>query len=85
MDEAELEQRCIERFGANCRRIRDAKGISLRQLMMESGMNLQHYSKIERGKLNPTLWSIIRISRGLAAPVEELFEGTGLPKSWRPR
>jgi putative transcriptional regulator len=61
-------------FGAHLRQLREAKGISLREMELEGELDRHILSKIENGKNNPTLYSLKKISDTLNISLEELFK-----------
>ncbi len=61
-------------FGANVRRIREAKGWSQDLLSEVSGLHRTYISGIERGVRNPTISIIERISDALDVPPPELLK-----------
>ena len=57
-------------FGRNVRRERLAKGMTLEALANDVGLSYSYVGEIERGRRNPTLAVVERISKVLgAAPV----------------
>lgn len=61
-------------FGARIKSIRETRGLTQEQLAEDIDMNTVYLSNIERGKENPTLNLIIRISTALNVELGELFE-----------
>lgn len=62
------------KLGENLLRIRSRKKISQEQLSFISGVDRAYISKIEKGKANPTLKIIWKISCGLKTSMEKLFK-----------
>lgn len=60
--------------GARIREIREAQGLSLRKLALMVGMDHGTLSKVENGKLNPSLNALTRICGGLGIDLFELFD-----------
>lgn len=52
-------------FGRVVRCIREATGLSLRQLSTRSGISAMHISRIERGIVSPTLGVMNQLAAGL--------------------
>lgn len=52
-------------FGQNVRRVRTARGVSLETLAHEVGLAYSYLGEIERGRRNPTLAVVERISEAL--------------------
>ena len=61
-------------FGARIKSLRENKGLTQEQLSEWADMNSVYLSNIERGKENPTLNLIIRISIALEVEMWELFD-----------
>lgn len=62
-----------KRIGANLRKFRTSKGISLESLANEIGVSKLTLIKIEGGEANPTLSVIWKIANGLNIPVSSLL------------
>lgn len=60
--------------GARIRSIRKAQDLSLRTLGLMVGMDHATLSKIENGKLNPSLNTLSKIADGLDVELFELFD-----------
>lgn len=61
------------RFGEHLRSVRNVKGLSLRTLADNCKMDNSNISKIENGKLDVQLSTIIELSRGLGVHPSELL------------
>ena len=61
-------------FGARLKSIRETRRLTQEQLAERVDMNPVYLSNIERGKENPTLNILIRISIALYAELSDLFE-----------
>ena len=59
-------------FGAALRRVRLAAGMSQEQLGLESGVQRNFISLIETGQNQPTISTIVRLSRALGMKASEL-------------
>ena len=62
-------------FGERVREARKAKGWSIEYLSFESGVNKNYISDLERGKRNPTLMILSRISKALNCDLSTLLQG----------
>jgi transcriptional regulator with XRE-family HTH domain len=62
-----------ESIGARLKEIRGKKGITQEKLSEAIGISSKYLSSIERGKENPTLNTLIRLSTALSIEFEELF------------
>jgi transcriptional regulator with XRE-family HTH domain len=64
-----------EQVGANVRRRRLALGISQMELGNRADMPLEQVSRIERGRKDVQLMTVLRLARGLGVPASALFAG----------
>jgi transcriptional regulator with XRE-family HTH domain len=63
----------LKAFGKHLRKIREEKGISLREVELRGDLDRQWLSKIELGKINPTLYSLRKLCELLEIDVSDLF------------
>ena len=56
--------------------IRQKRGISLRQLAQKTGLSAYYLSQVERGKANPSMATMKRITDALAMPLKALLTDT---------
>ncbi|RFZ91106.1 XRE family transcriptional regulator [Mucilaginibacter conchicola] len=63
-----------EKFGENLRKIREEKDFSLRELSMKCEIDDSKISKIENGKFNIQLSTIIELAKGLGVSPKELLD-----------
>ena len=61
--------------GQRIRDARVAKKLTIGELAHESGMEYSQLSRIERGKINTSLYQVYVIAEALDLPLESLFEG----------
>jgi transcriptional regulator with XRE-family HTH domain len=64
-----------ERFAANLRRQRLAKGLSQEQLAEKTGVHPSEVSRLERAARDPRLSTIVKVARGLGVSPERLVKG----------
>lgn len=64
----------LKLFGANVRKIREEKRLSLRKLSASCNINYSRIGQIESGKRNITLLTVIDLANGLEVPCAELFK-----------
>jgi len=62
-------------FGGNVRHPRLKKGLTQEELAEKSVLDFRQIGFIERGEINPTLFTIQKIRKGLNYPVNHLFKG----------
>lgn len=63
----------VERFGRNMRTVRLARGLTLEALAADVGLSYSYVGELERGRRNPTLKVVARISEALQADPLELL------------
>lgn len=61
--------------GRNVRRIRQSKGLTQEELAFEAEIDLTYVGGIERGRRNPSLLVMARISEALSVPLIKLLSG----------
>lgn len=62
-------------FGGNVLRARRKKGLTQEELAEKAGLDFRQVGFIERGEINPTLYTLQKIREGLDCPVSRLFRG----------
>jgi len=62
------------KLGENLRRLRTGKNMSQEELALKAGLALSQISRIENGKLNSSISTIIVIAKTLNVHPGELFE-----------
>ena len=62
-------------LGMRIRYLRKLKGMSQEDLALESGINKNYLSDVERGSRNPTITVIEKISTALGVSLATLFKG----------
>ena len=60
-------------FGAHLKALRIAKGYTLRGFALEAEIEHSQLSKIENGTNNPTISTVLALSRALKIPMQEMF------------
>jgi transcriptional regulator with XRE-family HTH domain len=61
-------------FGANIRRLRKAKKLTIKNLAFEADIELSQVHRIEKGKINPTLTTILLLAEVLKISPSQLFD-----------
>jgi transcriptional regulator with XRE-family HTH domain len=64
-------------FGARLRELRNAAGLTQRELAKRSGTSSAAISNFEAGNNAPTLGTLVRLAEALECQVKELVEGLG--------
>ena len=60
-------------FGAACKRLREAKGLSQERFSLLIDMDRTYYASVESGKRNISLLNIQKIADGFDISISELF------------
>ena len=65
-------QETLEHFGNKLKALRTSKGFTLEQLAFEADIELSQVHRVEKGKINPTLTTLMALARGLNITLAEL-------------
>ena len=68
-----VESNGITPVGPRIRALREAEGLSLRDLADRSGVSAPMLSQVERGETSPTLSVAVRIAAGLELRLSQLL------------
>ena len=60
-------------LGETIRALREAQGFSQYDFAYEAGIGTTFYGRLERGEVNPTILSLIKVARALNVDVKELL------------
>ena len=63
----------LENFGAKLKQLRLNKGMTLEQLAFEADIELSQVHRVEKGKINPTLTTLMALAKGLGITLSELL------------
>jgi transcriptional regulator with XRE-family HTH domain len=66
-------QKYLNAFGENLKRLRNAKGMSQEKLALATEVDYQQIYRIEHGKINTTISTILSIARALNVHPKELL------------
>lgn len=69
----EPDQRIVDSLVASLRENREQQGLSMYRVAQISGLDERTISKVESGKINPTLLTILRIARAQGIKVGSLL------------
>lgn len=74
-DQADQHARSFEHrdLGDAIRELREQHGISQAELATRARLRRHHLAAIERGEVNPTFLTLVRITRAIPAPLAELM------------
>ena len=64
----------LKKFGNNLRRIRKEKGLTMEAVANEAEIEYRQLGRIERGEINTTIISLLRIADILKIEIKILFE-----------
>jgi transcriptional regulator with XRE-family HTH domain len=59
------DKKALKKFGENLRKLRKQKGLSLRQMSYACSIDNSKIAKIEKGKVNITLTTLIQLAGAL--------------------
>jgi transcriptional regulator with XRE-family HTH domain len=71
----------VERFAANLRRARLARGMTQEGLADASDLHRTHISLLEKAKRDPKLTTIAKLAHGLDTTPARLLRGVGTERS----
>ena len=63
----------LKKLGNNLRKIRKEKGYSMESLAHEAEIEYRQLGRIERGEINTTVVSLLRICEALEIELKQLF------------
>ncbi|MDD2307810.1 MAG: helix-turn-helix transcriptional regulator [Prolixibacteraceae bacterium] len=69
-----FDQKGIEAFAEQLKKIRLKEGYTQSQLAFESGLSLSQIARIETARINPTLSTVFTLARTLDVPLMDLFD-----------
>lgn len=61
-------------FGQHLRKIREEQGKGMRDFAAEADMEYSQYSKIERGVIVTSIYTVSKIAKALGIPAKDLFD-----------
>ena len=67
-------EKYLKAFGENFKRLRKAKGISQENLAVEADVDYQQIYRIEHGKINTTISTILSIAKALDIHPKEFLD-----------
>ena len=78
------DQLILDRFGKRVQQLRKATGMNVRDFAIHADMDHTHLNKIEKGKKNTTLLTIMKLAEGFGVEPPVLFTDedpeTALPR-----
>lgn len=64
----------LKLFGKNLRKIRESKGFTQEQLANELGLEISQISRIERGVINTSIFTLYQISEFFKIDINEFLQ-----------
>ena len=74
------KEKVAEIIGKRIRELRLKKGMTMEVLSVHSDMEYIQLSRIERGKINTTIFQVYKISKALSEPLPQIFEAFNTDK-----
>jgi transcriptional regulator with XRE-family HTH domain len=65
----------VQEFGRRVRAARERLGISQEKFAFVCGLHRTYPGAVERGEVNPTLYTVARLATGLGVDLSELVSG----------
>ncbi|MEO7530146.1 MAG: helix-turn-helix transcriptional regulator [Sediminibacterium sp.] len=75
------KEKILTRFASHLTKLRQEKGLSIRQLAAISGLEYSQIQRIEKGKVNFAFTTLVALAQGLEIDLHELLEEYKIPKS----
>ena len=63
-----------KKLGKNIARIREEAGISQAELALRCDKDKQSLNRLEKGRINPSVYYLLEIARELKVPVKEVLD-----------
>jgi transcriptional regulator with XRE-family HTH domain len=63
----------VQRVGHSIRNIREQRNLTLEKLALEAGIEYSQLSRIEKGKINTSIYSTYSIAKALGISMTEIF------------
>ena len=67
-------------LGDCIKKIREAKGLSQKEVALSCKMDMGNYSRIENGKTDPSFNTVVKIAKALGVELHELFNANSVYK-----
>ena len=68
------KEKSLAKFAAHLTALRDAQGISIRELAARSDLEYSQVQRIEKGKVNIALTTLLALADGLNVPPDTLLK-----------
>ncbi len=70
----ENKEQILESFAKHLTKIRESKGMSIRQLAAAADLEYSQVQRIEKAKVNLAITTIVALSQGLEVPLKKLMD-----------
>ncbi len=67
-------EKALAKFGANLRKLRESKGMSIHELAAAAGLEYSQVQKTEKGRVNIKLQTVFALAEGLNISPDVLFK-----------
>lgn len=67
------DKKVLEQLSARLKELRLKRGMTLEQLAFEADIELSQVHRVEKGKINPTLTTLMALAKGLDITLAELL------------
>jgi len=64
----------LKKLGKNVTRLRKEVGISQTELALRCDKDRQNLNRLEKGRINPSAFYLLQISKELNVPLKDLFD-----------
>ena len=75
------KEKILNRFAGHLTKLRQEKGLSIRQLAATSGLEYSQVQRIEKGKVNFAFTTLVALAQGLEMDLNELLEEYKIPRA----
>ena len=74
------KEKILARFATHLTKLRQSKGLSIRQLAATSDLEYSQIQRIEKGKVNFAFTTLVALAQGLDVDVAVLLEEYKIPR-----
>jgi transcriptional regulator with XRE-family HTH domain len=64
----------LKQLGRNIARLREKAGLSQTELALRCDKDRQSLNRLEKGRINPSVWYLLQIADELKIPVKDLLD-----------
>jgi DNA-binding XRE family transcriptional regulator len=74
MKDSNQKEKFLKKFGAHVRKVRMAAGYSQDRVYLEGGLSRATMSRIEQGKVDAQIYTLIRVAETIGIPLKKLVD-----------